>query len=118
MAVRQPSQVLSGSGFRLYKWEGLLNSDTGAPVTIPEFADKSFQAVGTFGAGGTVTIQGSNDEGTTFGSLHRFDATDLTLTDSEPGAPVENTLQVRPNVTAGDGATDVDVWLLVGRARG
>ena len=118
MAVRALVEVFTGiGGLKLYKWEGLLNGDTGTPVQLPNFSDKSLQAIGTFGAGGTVTIQGSNDQGTTFGALHRFDATDLTLTDSEPGAPVENTLQIRPNVTAGDGTTSLAVWLLAHTTR-
>lgn len=117
MAVRTPVEVHTGiGGVKLYKWVGLLNGDTGAGVRLPHYADKSLQAVGTFGAGGTVTVQGSNDLGVTFGNLHRFDATDLTLTDSEPGAPVENTVEIRPSV-AGDGATDLVVWLLAATPR-
>ena len=114
MAERTAVEVHTGiGGLLLYKWAGLLNGDTGNGVRVPHYADKSLQAVGTFGAGGTVTIQGSNDLGVTFGALHRFDATDLTLADSEPGAPVENTLEVRPNVTAGDGTTSLVVWMVV-----
>jgi len=118
MAVRTAVEVFTGiGGIKVYKWEGLLNTDTGSGVRLPHYADKSLQAVGTFGAGGTVTIQGSNDLGVTFGALHRFDATDLTLADSEPGAPVENTVEIRPNVTAGDGTTSLVVWLLAATPR-
>lgn len=117
MAVRTATEVHTGiQGVKLFKWSGLLNGDTGSGVRVPHFADKSLQAVGTFGAGGTVTVQGSNDLGVTFGTLHRFDATDLTLTDTEPGAPIENTVEIRPSV-AGDGATDLVVWLLVATTR-
>src|SRR5262245_43896425 len=43
-------------------WTGLLNGDTGAPVCLPEFPDKTVQISGTFGASGSITMQGSNDK--------------------------------------------------------
>jgi len=45
----------------LVTWSGLLNGDTGTPLEEPDFGDRTVQIGGTFGAGGSVTLQGSND---------------------------------------------------------
>jgi hypothetical protein len=44
-------------------WAGLTNGgpDSGQPVQRPALVDRSVQVTGTFGAGGTVVFEGSND---------------------------------------------------------
>ncbi len=46
---------------RLVTWTGMNNGDDGAPVDWVDFADRCFQVSGTFGSGGSCTVQGSND---------------------------------------------------------
>ena len=48
------SQKFFGNIVVIYTWADLHNSDSGAPVIGPGWADRSFQVEGTFGAGGTM----------------------------------------------------------------
>lgn len=92
------------------------NAD-GAPIPLAYagWADRSVQVIGTFGSGGTLVWEGSNDGGTTY----------TTLTDpqgnaiSKQAAAMETVLELselaRPRVTAGDGTTDLDVHVLLRR---
>ena len=109
-------------GIVLVEWAGLLNTDTGKPVKVPNFADKTIQVSGTLGAGGSLSFQGSNDPAdppSNFGVLHRADAAlgDMVFTSAEglePSVALENPLWVRPIVTAGDGTTNL-TCRMVGR---
>lgn len=93
-------------------WETLTNGDTGRPLLCPHFADKSVQVTGTFGSGGTVILEGSND-GTNWETLNDPQGTAISLTVAGMYQVLENTKMVRPSVTAGDGATDLDVTMIV-----
>jgi hypothetical protein len=106
----EPSEI---SGI-LILWENLVNGDTGKPVPCWMYADKSIQVIGTFGSGGTCTIQGSNMDATpTWATLVDPQGNALAITGAKTEAILENTYQIRPNVTAGDGSTDLDVYLLM-----
>lgn len=91
-------------------WEGLLNGDDGNALQWAEYADRSVQVIGTFGAGGTLSIQGSND-GTNWEIINDPQGNVLTFTAAKIEAVMELTRYVRPIVTAGDGTTDLDVIL-------
>ena len=103
--------VLTNPSKGIYKslWETLTNGDTGTELTAPNHPDKTVQVGGTFGAGGTVIIQGSNDGGATWATL--TDPQDNVLSFTAAGMKVimENPGMIRPNVTGGDGTTDIDV---------
>jgi len=47
--------------FMLVTWPNMTNGDTGLPFTLAEYADRSAQVEGTFGSGGIVLIEGTND---------------------------------------------------------
>jgi hypothetical protein len=98
-------------------WEGLTQttSDSGDPFEMPGAADRSVQVIGTFGTGGSVRIEGSND-GTNYATLADPSSTALNITAAGIEGVQEITRWIRPRVTAGDGATDLDVILLVRRA--
>lgn len=99
-------------------WTGLLFSglDTGEPLAMPASADRSVQLVGDLGVGGSVRIEGSNDGGVTWGTLHDPTGGDLDLAAiGQLEAVTEATLLLRPRVTAGDGATDLDVYMTIRR---
>ena len=112
------SQVASNG--RTVGWSGLLNGDTGAPYSV--FGpDKSVAVTGTFGAGGSLSFQGCNDEDPATGTW--FTLTDpqgnaLTFTSARLEQVSEYTRWVRPNVTAGDGTTDLAVRMHVGARNG
>ena len=93
-------------------WETLTTTaDTGSGIELSSHADRSFHAVGTFGSGGTVDIQGSND-GTNWALLKDPFGNDLQLNASAPlAALTEATRYVRPLISAGDGTTDIDVYM-------
>jgi len=112
MATRQPSMtdVTPSGRTRLATWTGLLNGDDGGYVDWVDFADRCFQVTGTFGTGGSVTMQGSND-GTNWSSLSDPQGNVLTFTSSRLEQALELPRYVRPNVTAGDGTTNLVVTL-------
>ena len=103
--------VLTNPRKGIYKqfWEALLNGDTGTTLTAPNHPDKTVQVVGTFGAGGTVILEGSNNGGDDWFTL--TDPQDNVLSFTAAGGKVimENPGMIRPNVTGGDETTDLDV---------
>jgi len=110
MATRTHVGVWLSKGVYRVTWTGLLNGDVGDDVDLGMFPDKSVQVEGTFGTGGTISVEGSND-GTNRRILNdsRGEGNPLTLTAADVRVVLENTKQVRPNVTAGDGTTSLSV---------
>lgn len=109
---------LDGNGVQLIKWTGLANGDTGAPLPCPHLADETVQVVGTFGVGGNCRIEGSNFlETPTYGTLNDPQGTALDFSLAKIEQILENTYWVRPNVTAGDATTDLDVYMLIHTTR-
>lgn len=93
-------------------WPSMANGDTGEPATYPSHAEKSVQVTGTFGTGGSVAVQGSNDA-TNFVALNDLGGTAIAITAAGIKGVSENTLAVRPAVTAGDGTTLLTVTMLL-----
>lgn len=94
------------------KWASMANGDDGESIGFSQYADKSVQVSGTFGAGGTVTIEGSLD-GVNWNVLTDPQGNDLNITQPKIEMVIENTLYVRPRVTAGDGTTSLTVVMLM-----
>lgn len=101
-----------GDNVRVCSWTGLLNGDDGDPLEMPGWADRSIQFEGTFGAGGTIVLEGSNN-GTNWHLLTDPQGNDISKTAADLEAVTELTRYVRPRVTAGDGATSLQAHLLV-----
>src|SRR5574343_930143 len=99
-------------------WKWLLltaTDDTGSPLLIDRRTDRSVQVSGTFGAGGTLVIEGSND-GTNYYTLNDLQGTALSFTSARLEGISEMPLYIRPRVTAGDGTTSLNVYVTaVGR---
>lgn len=114
MATRVPvvTYLSNGNGEKAHvvQWSGLTNatSDDGTPVELFGSPDRSVQVTGTFGAGGSVRLQGSND-GSTYVALTDPQGNALNLTASSIEAITEITRYIRPLVTAGDGTTSLVV---------
>lgn len=86
-------------------------NDVGTGVAVTRWLFKSVQVYGTFGAAGAVTMQGSMDGGTTWGTIKDGANNDLVITDSKIYAIISTGLLIRPAVTAGDGSTSLSVTL-------
>src|SRR5260221_13470691 len=85
-------------------WSGLANAgDTGQPIQRPDYADRSFQVVGTF-SGGTLVCEGSND-GTHWVTLENPVGGFLSFTATGLFQVMEATAFMRPNLQIGAGAS-------------
>lgn len=123
MAIRTPTveyQVDGNVNLSRVVWTGLLNGDTGAPVEMGDWADRTVQITGTFGVGGSVNLEGSCDKTTetpTYFILTDPQGTAITKTAAAGEVFEESPLLIRPNVTAGDGTTSLTVKLVGRRNR-
>lgn len=101
-----PVTNVDNSSPQLPKWTNLPNGNTGSAWQLPPFRTAFFQAFGTFGAGGSVQLEGSND-GLNWGKLS---PAALTAAGVFPSlANNEAPKYIRPSVTAGDGTTSITV---------
>lgn len=103
---------------RLVEWNSLNNSDSGAPLNLPQFADRSIQVAGTFGSGGTLIMEGSNrleTESPVYAPLVDPQGNAISFTSAGIEQILESSYLIRPRVTAGDGTTNLTVRLLVRR---
>ncbi len=117
MAVRPIVPLKLSRGSHRWEWNTILNTDTGAPLDSdgggPSFADKTVHVKGNFSGPATLVIEGSND-GVTWVTLTDPGGTALSFTAEDLKVILENPREIRPRVTAGDGSTDLDVFI-VGR---
>lgn len=119
MATRAKTRIdlFARGAAEMWEWTGLLNTDDGSAVILPAGTDRSVHAYGTFGAGGTVTIEGTNETGSSpsnWVALRDNFGAALTL---QTGAAAlkgvhEAVYQIRPRVTGGDGTTSLTVRLI------
>jgi hypothetical protein len=119
MAVRLPTVQPAPNGQLngvLITWTGLANGDTGSPYEGADFADRTMQVSGTFGAGGSVNLEGGNDNAT-WAILTDPQGTAITKTAAGLEVIEENPRYIRPNVTAGDGTTSLTVTVWARRNR-
>lgn len=93
-------------------WANLINGEAGDHIEVTPYTDKSVQVVGTFGVGGSVTIEGSND-GANWAVLTGPQGNDLRLTTAKIEFVSEATWFLRPRIDAGDGTTDLTVSIFL-----
>jgi len=111
MAVIQPTIIAGPGDSQVITWQALGNADTGAPLKLTQFPDKTLTLTGTHG-GATSVLEGSND-GATYGTLNDASATALSLTSNAgPLTILENPVFVRPATSGGTG-TNLDFILVV-----
>lgn len=96
--------------YRAFSWTPLANGDSGTGVNLPAFGDRTVQINGTFGAGGTVVIEGSLD-GTNWFTMNNVQGSALSFTAAGFRAVSEASIYIRPRVTAGDGTTAITVYM-------
>jgi hypothetical protein len=104
MAVKAGTGKWIADGVHQVTWATLANGDTGTPASDVYLPNHEVSISGTFGTGGSVTIEGSND-GTNFFTLKDWQGSAVTFTAAGIKTVVDNPQQIRPNVTAGDGTT-------------
>ena len=109
------TDLQSGRPACIIGWSGLLNGDTGVMAELVDYADRTATITGTFGVGGSITLQGSND-GVVWFALTDPQANAITKTAAAMELIVETPRYIRPSVTAGDGTTSLAVQILCRRA--
>lgn len=93
-------------------WAGLTTGDTGRPLEMTGWADRSVQITGTFG-GATLTLQGSNN-GSAWNTLTDPQGNEIVLTSQKIEQIMEITRYIRPIVSGGSG-TSINIITLVRR---
>jgi hypothetical protein len=108
-----------GNNVVVVSWSPITTANNdGQRFEMPGSADRSVQVFGTFGAGGTITFQGSNEATpSAWVTLAAAgDATeDMIFTASDMKQLLESTRWVRPLLSGGDGTTSLTVLMLVRR---
>lgn len=120
MATTTGTGAWISKGVHKQTWSAIPNGNQGSSLSAPNLPDKTVQVKGTFGAGGSVQIEGSNDGGTTWHVLNdtRGETTGaMTFTGADTRQLLENPELIRPNVTAGDGTTALTVIIVSSSTR-
>ena len=118
MAVRAVALTRNADGsLLLAQWVGMSAGDVGEPIAFGEWGDRSVQVTGDFGTGGTLKWEGSNDR-ETFCSLTNSKGEPMEIITHCVAAVTEISVVARPRVTAGDGATNLSVHVLLRRPMG
>lgn len=97
-------------------WTGLLNGDDGTPLEVYDHADMSVAFTGTFGTGGTIKFEGSND-GTNYFEITDPQGNAISKTAASLEQGTEIVRYYRPRVSAGDGTTSLTCTLYMRRSR-
>lgn len=115
-AIRAVSRtdIRSAIPAAVFTWTGLDSDDSGSPIECVDYTDRTVAITGTFGSGGSVTLQGSND-GTTWFALTDPQGNAITKTAAAMELVIEAPVYIRPLVTAGDGTTSLTVKLFCKR---
>ena len=98
-------------------WAALGTGDDGDPLptdTIVQYLDRTFQVTGTFGSGGALVIEGTND-GVNWYTLTDPQGVALSITTAGIYQVIQVTLKMRPRVSGGDGTTILVVTGLLRR---
>ncbi len=100
------------SNYVIREWPGLALSDDGDVQLCPAIGDRTIQVSGTFGVGGSVRILGSLD-GMVFAPLTDPQGNPLDFVQAKLETIMELVPYIRPQVTGGDGTTNLKVTLCV-----
>jgi hypothetical protein len=118
MATVQLTRNVEGGFGVTIVWSPIPNGDDGQPWDTQDYPDVSVQVTGTFGVGGSLRIEGSNEATpTNWGTLADPQGTALDFTAAKIEQVLENVRWIRPRVTAGDGTTALVATLYAGRRR-
>lgn len=111
------TQTDPNGDYVIVTWTGLTTSDTGAPVKLARFSDKTVHVKSGggagFGSGATVVIQGSND-GVTWVTLNDVFENPISIGSEAIAAIAENPFYIRPSVSGGT-SPDLDIIICAKR---
>lgn len=99
-------------GHRIRTWTPLTTTNAdGDPMSYASngMGGVTFQITGTFGVGGNVIIEGSNDKTTWFTLNDQANASLGTITSAALKTVRDTPVWIRPRVSAGDGTTSITV---------
>jgi hypothetical protein len=120
MATKTLAVANQARNTQVTTWASLANGDDGQPLQAFDYSTMCVQLSGTFGVGGSVQIEGSNDGTNWFvltGTLTAAAATAIIKTAAYMGQVIEQPLFIRPRVTAGDGSTLLNALIYGTRGR-
>lgn len=110
---------------KVYAWEGMTTGDTGRPINVAQWADKSVHVFGNFGSGASVPIEGSNDPRANPKDADHASAVWQTLTDAQGNALtfssanleqiLENTWWIRPGAVVSGTNPSINVVIAMKR---
>ena len=112
MAIIDATIVKQAKRNLLVTWTPLANGDEGELINNLENRFATVQIGGTFGAGGSINLEGSLD-GVAWTILNDSDGAAITLTSAGLVSVRDMVAYYRPDVTAGDGTTALTCRLLV-----
>lgn len=99
-------------------WANMANGDTGEPLSFAGHADKTMQVFGTFGSGGQITFEGSNDprvlsdpNNAVWFTMNDPQTLPLVKTGAGGDLIIENPRFMRPRITGGDVTTSITAIL-------
>jgi hypothetical protein len=111
-----PNMDVAGDGgsVLLFVWTLTSANADGAPVEMPPWADRCWQAFGTWG-GATLSLEGSNDGVNWFVLSNAAAGTAATQTANGGKQTIEAPRYTRPNLTVPGAGASVTVSLLLRR---
>lgn len=112
VSVSNPWAGSFGTNASVATWTGVINGNDGAPAGAAGYSDKTVQVSGTFGAGGTIIVEGTVN-GTTWFQLTDPTGTVISFTSTGGKAITEAVGFVRVRVTGGDGSTAINASILM-----
>ena len=102
----------------IYTWTALTTTDNyGSPTKLPGWSDRCVQMNGALGTGGQVTMYGSNVVSPNLANdddwfiLNDAQGNALTLDTLRGEQIIEVPLWIRPKISGGNGATDLNIHL-------
>jgi hypothetical protein len=112
MATKSYTVTELKAGGHVYEWVGLANGDDGQPLEAGNQPDRSIHFSGTFGAGGAVVLEGSNNA-SSYVTLTDPQGNNISKSAEGLEAVTEITRLIRPRVTGGDGTTSITASLFI-----
>ena len=101
-----------GKQYVVYKWTGVTENDTCAPIATPDKNERTFQASGTFG-GTTVSLQGTLDPAMAafYPCFALETGAAVAITAAGRVGILQNDYAVKPVVTGGT-SVSVNIWFM------
>lgn len=107
--VLKTSMATGNARSSVIQWGPMTNGDVGEGIPFAQYADKSVQVDGAFGADGGLEFHGSNDGGANWHPLTDVQGNALRFTTAKIRQVTEVTALCRPVVTGSDPSIQLTV---------